>query len=113
MMKLPDITLVEADATLTHEPFGDLRIYFDGSTDLLKTMTAGSVRLNVGAIPHPPHQHPEEEILVVTEGHGQILLDGKITEAGPGTMMYCAAWKWHGIENTGKDPLLFYFYKWL
>jgi hypothetical protein len=26
--------------------------------------------------------------------------------------MYCAANKSHGILNTGKTPLLFYFYKW-
>jgi len=26
--------------------------------------------------------------------------------------MYCAANRLHGITNTGKTPLLFYFYKW-
>jgi mannose-6-phosphate isomerase-like protein (cupin superfamily) len=30
----------------------------------------------------------------------------------PGSMMYCAAGTLHGIVNTGKNPLLFYFYKW-
>jgi len=27
-------------------------------------------------------------------------------------MMYCAAGHLHAIVNTGKTPLLFYFYKW-
>lgn len=75
-------------------------------------MTAGSLRLNPGATPHAPHRHPEEEFLLVTEGTGEISIDGKITKAGPGSMMYCAANKLHGIVNTGKAPLLFYFYKW-
>jgi len=50
--------------------------------------------------------------MVVTEGTGEISVEGKITKVGPGTMMYCGANKLHGILNTGKTPLLFYFHKW-
>lgn len=110
--KLPDGTLDESKAKLTREPFGDLRIYHDGPTDQLKSMTAGSLRLNAGATPHPPHQHPEEEFMVITEGTGEMSVEGRMTRVSPGTMMYCAANKLHGIVNTGKTPLLFYFYKW-
>jgi mannose-6-phosphate isomerase-like protein (cupin superfamily) len=110
--RLPNDTLNDADAKLTREPFGDLRIYFDGPTDQLKHMIAGSLRLNAGATPHPPHQHPEEEFMVITEGAGELVVDGKTKKVGPGSMMYCAANKLHGIVNTGKTPLLFYFYKW-
>jgi mannose-6-phosphate isomerase-like protein (cupin superfamily) len=110
--KLPDATYSTSDAKLTREPFGDLRIYFDGPTDQLRSMTAGSLLLKAGMTPHPPHKHPEEEFMVVTEGTGEISLEGKITKVGPGSMMYCAANKLHGVVNTGKAPLLFYFYKW-
>jgi quercetin dioxygenase-like cupin family protein len=110
--KLPDGTLDEGKAKLTREPFGDLKIYYDGPTDLLQQMTAGSLRLKAGASPHPPHTHPEEEFMVITEGTGEISVDGKVTKVGPGTMMYCAGNRPHGIVNTGKTPLLFYFYKW-
>jgi len=41
--KLSDSTTEEKDAKLTKEPFGDLRIYYDGPTDQLKSMTAGSL----------------------------------------------------------------------
>ncbi len=110
--KLPDVTYSPKDAKLTKEPFGDLLIYFDGPTDQLKSMTAGSLRLKAGATPHPPHKHPEEEFLLVTEGTGEISIEGKITKVGPGSMMYTAANRLHGIVNTGKTPMLFYFYKW-
>ena len=110
--KLPNVVVDEANAKVTHEPFGDLRIYFQGSTDQVKSMTAGSLRLKPGMTPHPPHQHPEEEFMVITEGSGEITVDGKKMKVGPGSMMYCAAGKLHGIVNTGKIPLLFYFYKW-
>ena len=75
-------------------------------------MTAGSLVLKPGMTPHAPHQHPEEEFLLVTEGTGEISLEGKVTPVGPGSMMYSAAGKMHGITNTGKTPLTFYFYKW-
>ena len=110
--KIPNLTLPEAQAKLTKEPFGDLRIYFDGATDQIRSMTAGSLHLKAGMTPHPPHDHPEEEFMVITEGTGEIFLDGKTTKVGPGSMMYCAANKSHGIVNTGKTPLLFFFYKW-
>ena len=112
MNKLFDVVLDPATAKFAQEPFGDHYLYFDGPTDQLSVMVAGSLRLNPGASPHPPHQHPEEEFLLVTEGTGEILVDGKITKVGPGSMMYCQGNALHGIENTGVEPMLFYYYKW-
>jgi len=109
---LPSTTRSTTDAKVTHEPFGDVSVYFDGPTDQLQSLTAGSLRLKPGMAPHPPHEHPEEEIMVVTEGTGEISVQGKVTKVGPGATMYCAANKLHGIVNTGKTPLLFYYFKW-
>ena len=110
--RLPSGTLSSAQAKVTHEPFGDLAIYFSGPTDQVQSMTAGSLRLKPGMSPHPPHQHPEEEFMVITEGSGEITVDGKKTSVAAGSMMYCSAGTLHGIVNTGSGPLLFYFYKW-
>ena len=85
--KLPDGTMDEKKAKLTKEQFGDLRIYYEGATDQLKSMTAGSLRLNAGASPHPPHSHPEEEFMLITEGTGEMTVDGKPVKVGPGVMM--------------------------
>jgi mannose-6-phosphate isomerase-like protein (cupin superfamily) len=68
--------------------------------------------LKPGMQPHPPHQHPEEEMMVIAEGTGEIVVDGQKSRVGPGSMMYCAAGRLHGILNTGKTPLLFYYSKW-
>ena len=110
--KLPNTTMNGDKATVTKEEFGEVRVYFDGSTDQLRAMTAGSLMLKPGMSPHPPHQHPEEEIMVITEGSGEVVVDGKKSLVGPGSMMYCAAGRLHGIVNAGKMPLLFYYYKW-
>jgi mannose-6-phosphate isomerase-like protein (cupin superfamily) len=111
--KIPNSTMDKGQAKVTHEPFGDLHVYLDGSTDQLKAMTFGSLQLKPGATPHPPHEHPEEEIMIITEGTGDITCDGKVTKVAPGTSMYCAAHKLHTIVNTGKTPLLFYYFKWI
>jgi mannose-6-phosphate isomerase-like protein (cupin superfamily) len=110
--RLPSATRGPAEANTTHEAFGDLRVYFDGPTEQLHAITAGSLRLHPGMSPHPPHQHPEEEIMVVAEGTGEISVEGKAAKVAPGSTMYCAAGKLHGIVNTGKSPLLFYYFKW-
>ena len=112
-ISLPNVVLDDAQARLTVEECGDHRVYFDGETDQLKFMIAGSLRLKAGMTPHPPHQHPEEEFMLVTEGTGEIEVDGRVSKVGPGSMMYCAGGKYHAIVNTGTTPLLFYYYKWL
>jgi mannose-6-phosphate isomerase-like protein (cupin superfamily) len=109
--KLPNATMNPDKATITKEDFGELRVYFDGPTDQLKAMTAGSLMLKPGMQPHPPHQHPEEEMMVIAEGTGEIVVHGQKSHVGPGSMMYCAAGRLHRIVNTGKTPLLFYHSK--
>ncbi len=111
--KLPDAVLNTTETKTTHETFGDVRMYFEGRTDLLSAVTAGSLMLEPGASPHPPHQHPEEEFLLVAEGAGEILVEEKVTQVGPGALMYCAGNTLHGITNTGPTRMTFYFYKWL
>jgi quercetin dioxygenase-like cupin family protein len=110
--RLPSVTRSAGDAKTTHETFGDNAVYFEGRTGQLSGLTMGSLRLKPGMAPHPPHEHPEEEIMVVTEGTGEISVEGKVTSVAPGATTYCAGGKLHGIVNTGKTPLLFYYFKW-
>jgi mannose-6-phosphate isomerase-like protein (cupin superfamily) len=107
-----DAVVNPAGGKLAREPFGDLRVYFRGSTEQLAILEAGSLELKAGMTPHPPHTHPEEEIMVITEGTGEISLNGKVTKCGPGSMMFCAAEHSHGIVNTGKTTLTFFYFKW-
>ena len=109
--ELQNVIVDAGGVRVNKAPFGELKIFFDGPTEQLTAMTAGSLLLYAGQEPHPPHSHPEEEFMVITEGTGEMLVDGKTYKVGPGSMMYCAANKSHGIK-AGKKPILFYFYKW-
>lgn len=110
--KLADDVMGNGEAKSIEHPFGVQQIYHLGPTDMLEMLETGNLRLNPGLEPHPPHKHPEEEIMVLTEGEGEISVEGEISAVKPGAMMYCAAEKLHGIRNTGDKPLLFYYFKW-
>ena len=83
----------------------------NGPTDRLEGICAGMAILAPGASPHPPHRHPEEEFLIVSDGTGEIECDGKIIQVAPGAIMYCAGNTLHGISNTGQSPITFYWSK--
>ena len=111
--KLPD-GVIDINA-LPSEYVSGCRVFvhYNGPTDQLSGMCTGMAVLDPGATPHPPHQHPEEEFMIVASGTGEIECGGKTTEVGPGSVMYCAGQVVHGITNTGKVPLTFYWSKWL
>ena len=88
-------------------------VHYNGPTDQLQVMCTGMAVLDPGASPHPPHRHPEEEFMIVADGTGEIECDGRTTQVGPGAIMYCAGNVLHGIVNTGKVPMTFYWSKWL
>lgn len=87
-------------------------VHYNGPTDQLSVMCTGMAILDPGASPHPPHTHPEEEFMIVGDGTGEIEVAGKVTQVGPGAIMYCAGNVLHGIRNTGKVPMTFYWSKW-
>ncbi len=50
--------------------------------------------------------------MILASGTGEIVCGDAVTPVGPGAMMYCAGDVLHGITNTGKVPLTFYWSKW-
>lgn len=100
---------------ITREEFPGFAVFvhYNGPTDQLSGVSTGLAVLDPGASPHPPHQHPEEEFLIIAAGTGEIQVRDEITQVGPGAMMYTSANTLHGIVNTGKVPLTFYWSKWL
>ena len=65
-----------------------------------------------GAMPHPPHRHPHEEILIIKEGHVEALVDGQWTPLGPGSIIFQAANVEHAIRNAGDGPATYFVISW-
>jgi mannose-6-phosphate isomerase-like protein (cupin superfamily) len=100
-----------SDIVYEGTPRGEVALYFEGDTAGTRKFVTGIARIKPGAEPHPVHKHPEEEVLIVTGGTGEISCDGKTTKIGPGAVMFTGPNVPHGIKNTGKDVLTFYFVK--
>lgn len=94
------------------QQIGKAGVYVAGDTPGSSKFVTGRFVLNPGKSPHAPHTHPEEEVMVIESGHGEIFCDGKTTKIGPGTVMYTTPNASHGIVNTGDTPIVFYFIKW-
>ena len=86
-------------------------VHFNGPTQQLAALASGAVTLEPGAQPHPPHRHPEEEIMIVGEGSGEFFIDGVATHVKKGDMVFAEANVLHGVRNTGQTLMTFYFIK--
>lgn len=84
----------------------------EGFAKLFVNPSVGAKRLRMhiscvspGKRAHPPHRHPEEEIMYVLEGRGTMLLGDLRTEVEAETAIFIPSNLFHGIENTGEKPL--------
>jgi len=105
---------VMTQATAATEAFewGTFYTYFTDETYGMKDLLSGIAVIKPGWEIHPPHQHAEEEFLMVTQGTGTWTVNGKSFEAKPGDLLYAYPWEWHGVKNTGEEPLTFVVFKW-
>ncbi len=106
-------SVVTAKAAKTdNADWGSFHTYYQGETFGTRDALSGVAVIKPGQEIHPPHQHAEEEYLMVIEGEGTWHLNGKDFAAQQGDMLYAAPWGVHGIKNTGKTALKFVVWKW-
>ncbi len=67
-----------------------MHLYFIGETDQSKLLETIQVHVKPGHSMRPPHKHSEEEILLVLEGDGEFLVDGKPIACLAEAMLYAA-----------------------
>jgi quercetin dioxygenase-like cupin family protein len=80
---------------------GNARTVFDGLTHSGFHVDLHETELAPGAAPHAAHRHEHEEIVMVREGTLEITIEGKVTIAGPGSVVYAASNDLHGWKNVG------------
>jgi quercetin dioxygenase-like cupin family protein len=54
-----------------------------------------------GGMPHPPHHHVHEEMILVQEGTMEVTILGKKTRLGPGSVAFVHSNEEHGWQNVG------------
>lgn len=91
---------------------GESRKVLRSPTATLDELECHVTTLNVGQMAHPPHQHPDEELIIVKEGTVESLVNGEIKTVGPGSVIFQAANQMHSIRNAGNTPATYHVIKW-
>ena len=91
---------------------GAVRRFFQAPTATLDELECHVTTLNPGETPHPPHQHPDEELMIVKEGTVESLVNGETRRVGPGSVIFQAANQLHAIRNVGTGPATYHVIKW-
>jgi XRE family transcriptional regulator, regulator of sulfur utilization len=99
---------LEVKATQT----GARRDVMRAPTPTLDELEIHITTLNVGQVSHPPHQHPEEELLIVREGTVETLQNGKASRLGPGSIIFHSSNDLHNIRNAGSTPATYHVIQW-
>ena len=98
--------------TATANKTGEVRTVVRAPTATLDELEIHITTLRAGETPHPPHQHPDEELLIVKEGTVESLVNGELKRVGPGSVIFQAANQMHGIRNVGEGPATYHVIKW-
>ena len=91
---------------------GNRRDMFDGPTVTLDTLEGHISVLNPGQTSHAPHQHINEEVIILMEGALDVSINGKISKAEKGDVFFFSSNDWHSVNNTGTVPAMYYVLNW-
>ena len=91
---------------------GALRQFFRSPTATLDELELHVTTLNPGDSSHPPHKHPNEELVIVKEGTVEALVNGELKKAGPGSVIFNASNELHAIKNVGTTPATYHVINW-
>jgi len=91
---------------------GEVRRVVQKPTATLAELEIHITTLKAGEESHPPHQHPNEEILIVKEGTVEALVNGELKRGGPGSLIFQASNQLHNIRNVGSGPATYHVINW-
>ena len=91
---------------------GSVRRVVQRPTATLDELEIHITTLRPGETPHPPHQHPAEELLIVKEGTVESLVNGQLQRVGPGSVVFQASNQMHSLRNVGDTPATYHVIQW-
>ena len=91
---------------------GELRNVVRGPTATLAELEMHVTTLKPGLSSHPPHQHPNEELVIIDKGQVEVLSDGVWKKAGPGSIVFNASNSPHALRNVGSGPTTYHVINW-
>jgi len=87
---------------------GSVRSFFSSPTATLENLELHVTTLNPGESPHPPHKHPNEELIIIRQGTVETLSNGSWIRVGPGSVIFNASNQLHGFKNVGAEAAVYH-----
>lgn len=91
---------------------GELRSVVRQPTRTLEELEMHITTLNPHTASHPPHTHPNEEMVIVKEGTLQAHVNGKEVVVQAGGVLFYASMQPHAVQNIGDTPATYYVINW-
>jgi quercetin dioxygenase-like cupin family protein len=91
---------------------GSVRSFFNARTATLDELEMHVTTLEPGKSPHPPHRHPNEELIIIRQGTVETLSNGEWKRVGPGSVIFNASNQLHGLRNVGTDEAIYHVINW-
>ena len=86
----------------------EIRDVFRGKTQTGCPLALHISTLPAGQIPHPPHHHAHEELMLIKQGRLQFTISGQVNTLGPGSVVYINSNEEHGLKNVGDEPAQYF-----
>jgi quercetin dioxygenase-like cupin family protein len=91
---------------------GELRSVVRQPTRTLDELEMHITTLNPNTASHPPHTHPNEEMVIVKEGTLKAHVNGKEIVVPAGGTLFFASMQPHAVQNIGDTPATYYVINW-
>lgn len=98
--------------TAKETAYGAVRSVVRSPTATLAELEMHITTLNAGQTSHAPHQHANEELIILREGTVEALVHGEWRKLGPGSIIFQASNELHGIRNVGSGPATYHVVNW-
>jgi XRE family transcriptional regulator, regulator of sulfur utilization len=87
---------------------GSVRTVCNTPTATLENLEIHVSTLKPGMMSHPPHKHPNEELIIVRQGTVETLSNGEWIRVGPGSIVFNASNQLHGFKNVGTELAIYH-----
>ena len=101
-----------SDFTAKKTEVGERRDVVDQPTRTLENLEMHISTLNPHTASHPPHTHPNEEMVIVREGTLQAHVNGREILVTAGGVLFFASMQPHAVQNIGDTPATYYVINW-
>lgn len=91
---------------------GSFRKFFEAPIATLDELECHVTTLNPGLMPHPPHKHANEELIIIREGTLEVTQNGESKRIGPGSVIFNASNVMHSLKNVGNTPAVYHVISW-